>query len=114
MERKFRLTSATDFRRVRRTGNTYAHPLVLLIVSESGSGVTRIGVTAGRAVGGAVSRNRARRRIRAALQRRQPELELGWDLVVVARSGLVKAPWSELLGAIDGLLKVAGVLRNSK
>ncbi|HEX5943558.1 MAG TPA: hypothetical protein VFY66_14840, partial [Anaerolineales bacterium] len=32
MQRKFRLTRSEDFKRVRRSGKSYAHPLVVLIV----------------------------------------------------------------------------------
>ena len=34
MKRKFRLTSSTDFQRVRRLGKSYAHPLIVLIALE--------------------------------------------------------------------------------
>ncbi len=108
MNRKNRLTSTTEFRRVRRTGKSYAHPLVLLIASPSIGEYPRYGVTAGRAVGGAVRRNRAKRRMRAALQ--AFELSPGKDLVLVARPGLDEAPWSELVAAINSLLKKAGAI----
>ena len=35
MQRKFRLTRSEDFKRVRRSGKSYAHPLVILIVQNS-------------------------------------------------------------------------------
>ncbi|MFQ5942558.1 MAG: ribonuclease P protein component [Anaerolineales bacterium] len=110
MKHKDRLTSATEFRRVRRTGKSYAHPLVLLIASSSGDssgGQSRYGVSASRAIGGAVRRNRAKRRMRTAFQ--QFELGSGWDLILVARPGLNDASWSDLLCAVGDLLKKAGV-----
>ncbi|MFQ5921887.1 MAG: ribonuclease P protein component [Anaerolineales bacterium] len=108
MNRKNRLTSTTEFRRVRRTGKSYAHPLVLLIASPSIGEYSRYGVTASRAIGGAVRRNRAKRRMRAALQKFEPGP--GWDLILVARPGLDEAPWSELVEAISNLLKKAGAI----
>ena len=108
MKRKNRLTSATEFRRVRRTGKSYAHPLVLLIASPSDQAYSRYGVSASRAVGGAVKRNRAKRRMRAAL--REFELSSGWDLILVARSGLDDAPWPDVVNAISGLLEKAGAI----
>ena len=42
---------------MRRTGKSYAHPLVLLIASRSKSEQYRFGVTASRSIGGAVKRN---------------------------------------------------------
>lgn len=59
-------------------------------------------VVAGRKVGGAVRRNRAKRRLREAL--RQTRLPEGLDLVVVARAEAVTAPWSALVAELDRLL----------
>jgi ribonuclease P protein component len=103
-----RLTSATEFRRVRRTGKSYAHPLVLLIASQSNSEQYRYGVTANRSIGGAVKRNRAKRRMRSALH--NFDLNPGWDLILVARPGLNEAPWDKLSRAIGNLLKKAGAI----
>jgi len=97
---------------VRRTGKSYAHPLVLLIASPASGKETRYGVTASRAIGNAVRRNRAKRRMRAVFQ--EVELASGWDLILVARSGLVDAPWSELVEVIKNLLKKAGAIGQVK
>ena len=107
-ETKNRLTSTTEFRRVRRTGKSYAHPLVLLVASATNGEQSRYGVTASRSIGGAVKRNRAKRRMRAAIQ--AAELSPGWDLILVARPGLDEVPWPELEKAIQSLLKQAGVI----
>jgi ribonuclease P protein component len=108
MSHSNRLTSATEFRRVRRTGKSYAHPLVLLIASRTKSDQYRFGVTANRSIGGAVKRNRAKRRMRSALQ--EVDLNPGWDLILVARPGLDEAPWDKLTRAIGKLLAKAGVI----
>lgn len=112
MKLKNRLTSTTEFRRVRHTGKSYAHPLVLLIASPSNKEYARLGVTASRAIGNAVKRNRAKRRMRAAFQ--EFEFAAGWDLILVARPGLDEAPWSELVEAIKNLLKKAGAIGYSR
>jgi ribonuclease P protein component len=108
MSHKNRLTSTTEFWRVRRTGKSYAHPLVLLIASQSAGAQSRYGVTANRAVGGAVRRNRAKRRMRTALQ--EYDLNPGWDLILSARPGLDEAPWDEITRVIGNLLKKAGAI----
>ncbi len=109
MARILRLTSSTDFRRVRRTGNTHAHPLVLLMAARSDSERTRVGVSATRSVGGAVRRNRAKRRLRAAI--REEQLDPGWDLVLVARPALTEAAWDDVSGAVHALLVTAGAVK---
>ena len=107
MNRKFRLTSATDFKRVRRTGKSYAHPLVFLIASPNGGKPSRIGVSASQSFGNAVKRNRVKRRMRAAVQVLYAAIQPGWDMILTARPGLDQAGWPELLGAIGGLFRRA-------
>ena len=68
MKRNFRLTRSTDFKRVRNAGKSYAHPLLVLVVNPAAENSLKIGVTAGRSVGGAVQRNRAKRLLREAMR----------------------------------------------
>ena len=70
----------------------------LVVFALPGEGeVSRLGITATRKIGGAVVRNRARRRIRE-LARAHRELLEGWtgDLVVNVRQGCDGAGWQEL------------------
>jgi ribonuclease P protein component len=114
VQRKFRLTSSTDFQRVRRYGKSYAHPLLVLVVHpgqpESSS---RIGVTASRGVGKAVQRNRARRLLRAAIQPLLASLAPGWELILIARQPVLEASFQHIHEALLLLLKRARVLQEN-
>ena len=110
MQRKFRLQRASEFQRVRRHGTSHAHPLMVVVVAPSAEVSFRIGVTASRAVGTAVNRNRARRRLRAALHPLLPALRPGIDLVITARRPLLEASWAEVCAALRVLLHRAGCL----
>lgn len=80
-----RLRSERDIQRVFRTGKS-AHSRYLSVHCLERPGDTptsRAAVVAGRKVGGAVQRNRAKRRLRAAL--RDVGIPSGVDVVVVAR-----------------------------
>ena len=46
MNRRHRLTSSTEFRRVRREGKSYAHPLSILVTCANGRTTSRFGITA--------------------------------------------------------------------
>jgi len=113
MDRRYRLSSSADFQRVRRMGKVYAHPLVILITCPNGLDVSRFGVTAGRRVGGAVGRNRAKRLLREAVRPYVTRTHPGWDIVLIARSGLLTAAWASLAQAVSGLLVRTGCLVNS-
>jgi ribonuclease P protein component len=109
MNRRFRLTNSSDFQRVRRNGNSYAHPLAILLACPGAETHSRFGFTVGRSIGGAVARNRAKRLLREAIRFYLPEIDPGWDAVIIARSELLAADWNELLSAIGQLLKRSGI-----
>ena len=110
MQRKFRLTRSTDFKRVRRTGKSYAHPFVVLVVQASEAPKVRVGVTAGRSVGGAVQRNRAKRLLREAIRPLLPDLLPGWDLILIARKALPAESVQDIRQALTGLLRRAEII----
>lgn len=110
MKRRFRLTRSTDFKRVRRSGKSYAHPLIVLYVLRSEHPVTRVGVTAGITVGNAVRRNRAKRLLRAAMNALLPVTVPGSDLMLIARSPLADSNLEQTRVALSSLLQRAGLL----
>ena len=80
-----------------------------MIVLPNPDGLLRIGVSAGKAVGNAVTRNRAKRRMRASLSELMENIQPGWDLVFLARKPIVDAAYQEILAAEIYLLKRAGL-----
>ncbi len=72
--------------------------------------VTRIGMSTPRGLGGAVIRNRLRRRMREALRLRYRELAPGWDVLVSARVAARDARFDDLGASLDRLLRRCGVL----
>jgi ribonuclease P protein component len=110
VKRGFRLTRSTDINRVRRSGKSYAHPLMVLYVLKSDVPETHVGVSAGLAVGNAVKRNRAKRLLRAAMNDLLPVTIPGCDLLLIARSPLPAANVHQTRDALSKLLKRAGLL----
>jgi ribonuclease P protein component len=110
VQRKFRLTRSEDFKRVRRSGKSYAHPLVVLIVQSHDQPRVKIGVAAGRTVGTAVYRNRAKRLLREAMRTIIPNIASGLDLILIARPGLVSATLEDTHRALLNLLQRAQIL----
>ena len=110
MQRNFRLTRSEDFKRVRQSGKSYAHPLVVLITLVNGQSRIRIGVAAGRTVGSAVKRNRSKRLLREAVRTLIPSLASGWDLLLIARPALVSASLFDVREALISLLHRAKLI----
>lgn len=70
---------------------------------------TRACLVFSRRVGGAVVRNRCRRRVQAALLQLEPRLPGGWDLVFRGRARCAQVPFGDLLSALERLLREARV-----
>jgi ribonuclease P protein component len=76
--------------------------------TETAAGRLRVGFTASKKVGNAVTRNRAKRRLRAAASQLLPLLgRPGHDYVLVARGTAVARPFPALLSDITTALKAA-------
>ncbi len=107
MKQRFRLRKQTDFERVRRHGKSYAHPLIVLVALPNEQGHARFGVSAGRSLGNAVQRNRAKRQIRAAIHPLISRVSPGWDIIILARRPLARATFQQLETALQALFRRA-------
>ena len=107
-----KLTKRSDFLRVQRANLKYVTPsLVVQGVPNSVVGHTeaRVGFTASKKIGNAVSRNFAKRRMRALISRQSDTLVEATDYVVIARQAMLVKKFSdieaEMIGAIHALNK---------
>jgi ribonuclease P protein component len=110
LQRNFRLTRSEDFERARRSGRSYPHRLVVLVAHPNDEGRTRVGVAAGRTVGNAVKRNRAKRLLRAAMQSLVSLVTPGWDVVLIARPPMVSSNCAEVREVLVTLLSRAELM----
>ena len=98
--------------RVRRLGKSLAHPLVVLIALPAENEASRVAVAAGRSMGKAVDRNRAKRRLREAIRPLIPAIAPGWHLILLARRPLAEAEFPEIQQALAALLHRARILKD--
>ena len=113
MKRRLRLRKRIDIERVRRHGKSFAHPLLVLIHLPNEQPASRFGVAAGKAVGGAVVRNRIKRRLRSVLAGLAHDIPAGSDILVIARKPSAEAPFHELENALKQLVRRAGIQKQS-
>jgi ribonuclease P protein component len=112
-----RLKKRADYLRIAAGRNSASRPgLVLQALRRSAPDadgpVIRFGLTASRKVGGAVERNRARRRLRAAAEMTLPRhAEPGVDYVLIGRRGTLTRPFHALVQDLCGALRQTGCWR---
>lgn len=115
MKRRGRLSRSRDFDAVYRHGRSVSSRYLVLYAfpreRDAADDEARLGLAVSRKVGGAVERNRVKRRLREAFERVQSDAAPGHDYVLVVRPGLAEA--AEARG-FDWLVEqVADVLRQA-
>jgi ribonuclease P protein component len=107
-----RLTRGRDYARVRGEGVAYRGRTCLLLSLSAAGEESRVGFIASkRGVGGAVQRNRARRRLREIVRRRWTRVPShGYLLVFIASRRTLEAPHQALASDVETLLAHAGAL----
>jgi ribonuclease P protein component len=113
VKRRFRLTRSNDIKRVRRVGKSYAHPLVVLVLSITPENACRIAIITGKSIGGAVERNRVRRRMRAICDSFLPNIKTGFQAVLIGRAPSGRATYQELEQSVENVLRRANLIQNS-
>jgi ribonuclease P protein component len=103
MRREERLKRREDFAAVYRHGTPYATgPLVIRVCSNPETTIPRFGFAVGKRIGGAVVRNKIKRRLRSAV--RASDAQGGADVVVIARTQAVRTSYEDLEQALHELL----------
>ena len=104
------LRAREDFARISEKGRSRSDRLMVVRFVPNGRDHDRFGISTGRHLGGAVRRNRVRRRVREVLRRAPNHTGHGWDILIVVRAPAVEAPFDELRAALERLL---GLVRGS-
>ena len=107
------LSRPQDFAAFQGGGTTRSHPLLTARFRRTDLETTRFGLSTGRALGGAVVRNRVRRRLREALRMMSPSFQPGWDVLIIAKPAIVEADQDTLVGALRRTLVKGGALGGS-
>ncbi len=104
------LRRRSEFEAIGRNGTARSTRL-LVLRSLRTEAPTRIGLSTPRVLGGAVERNRVRRRLRELLRERYDEIGPGWDLLVIARAEAATSSYGELRQALASLMERSGIGR---
>ena len=109
--RTVRLRSHDQFQAVTERGQRVAGRCLTVLATPNDAGCDRLGIVASRKIGGAVVRNRAKRRIRDVFRRRPdaaaegPTMAPPLDIVVIARRELLSAPLSSLESELSAAMR---------
>ena len=101
------------FQRLYRTSGQ-ANGYLVLYARKNRTNTNRVGITVSKKLGKANVRNRVRRRLREVYRLNEERFQPGWDIVVVARTKAIKAPFEQLTKAYLSLAQKAGILTDTE
>ena len=104
------LRTRGQFAALQQSSKSKVHPLLVARFAPNDLQRTRFGFSTGRRLGGAVVRNRVRRRLREAVRAAGPRIRPGWDVLIVARAPSADAPYAALVAALERVLVAARVM----
>ena len=104
-----RIKENRDFRRIYARGKTLISPYFVVYYLKNRRENLRLGITAGKKIGTAVARNRAKRVIRAAFRNCLPQICTGFDFIIVARTRILSVKSTAVEQSLIKLLKTAEI-----
>jgi ribonuclease P protein component len=103
--REARLVRKNEYDAVYRNGKRLSSSHFTLFVRPNDLSLSRFGFSIKKALGGAVVRNRIRRRLREMVRCNRQEIPAGWDFVMHPKSSVSKAPMPVLRAELLRLVK---------
>jgi ribonuclease P protein component len=103
--REARLVRRGDFDAVYRAGKRRSSSHFTVFFRANQLPVSRFGFSIKKALGGAVVRNRIRRRMREMVRCHRMEVPVGWDIVIHPKSSVGRAEFAGLTAALLRLMK---------
>ena len=103
--REARLVRKGDFDRVYQAGKRFSSGHFTVFVRRNELALNRFGFSIKKALGGAVVRNRIRRRLREMVRCHRQEISAGWDIVIHPKGSVGEAPFVAITEDLLRLLK---------
>jgi ribonuclease P protein component len=96
-----------DFQRVHAVGRSWSDRRLVLCALPNDLPNSRFGFSVSRRIGKAVVRNRTKRLLRAVVRVHCDLIAPGWDVVFIARRGIVGADYCAIKDSVQHLLTLA-------
>jgi len=97
------LTKNYEFKRLYNKGRNVASKYVVIYCTKTGKPENRLGITVSTKLGGAVQRNRIKRRLKEIYRLNENSVRIGYNIVIVARMRSRDAGWSDLQSSVLSL-----------
>lgn len=105
MEKAYRIKKNEEFQYTFKNGKSFANrQLVIYYAEKPGQEHFRIGLSVGKKIGNAVTRNRIKRCLRQAFQELKADIKNQYDIVIIARKPTKNMDFHEIKKSLCHLL----------
>ena len=115
VKKSLRIKKNEEFQKVFKKGKSFANrQFVVYCLEKQEQTDFRIGLSIGKKIGNAVTRNRVKRYVRQAFLELQDEVKSGYDYVIIARIPAATLDFHETKKSMEHVLKVAKMIDTPK
>lgn len=111
MQRKYRLKSSRAFSFIYNKGESISDRLLVILWVKNRDNNIKAGFTVSKKIGNSVVRNKIRRRLKEAFRALIPEVDNGYNYIILARNPIKDASYSEINQSLIRLLTKSGHLK---
>ena len=109
LDRTYSLKRHKEFRFTYRTGRQVGGGSFVLVTARNRKGKVQVGFSVSKKIGNSVTRNRAKRRLKACFSPLLPCVKPGYNLIFIARPSALTAPFLSMQMSMVSALQRSGV-----
>lgn len=111
MKKSYRIKKEAEFQEIMQLKNTFANRNFVIYLKPVQQKHFRVGLSVGKKVGNAVTRNYVKRLIRTNLQQLETEIDPNVNLIIIARPNIIKLSAVEVKKNLEHVFKLASILK---
>lgn len=106
LKKAYRIKKNSEFQEIFQTGKSFANrELVIYYKENHDQAHFRIGISVGKKIGNAVTRNRIKRYIRESFIKLESKIKPEYDIIIIARKPTIHMSCTELQNSLVHLLR---------
>jgi len=114
MKKIERIKKNAHFRLIYKKGKSISDSNLVMYCVKNGKDYNRIGVSVSKKVGKSVVRNRYKRLIKESFRKNKSIFKQGYDIIFIARVGILKCKYRDVEKSVIGLMKKFGLVKEGK
>ncbi|MDK8502767.1 ribonuclease P protein component [Aerococcus sp. UMB1112A] len=112
MRKAYRVKSEADFGRVFHQGKSTANRQFVVYTIDKEQTHFRLGISVGKKIGNAVTRNYVKRRIRQSVYELRDAIRPNQDFIVIARKPTAQMSMAEIKKSLEHVFNLAGIFKS--